>query len=157
MNTSSPYHRSPLLYPTKLNKLKHQDFDSTMGYPGEWPELRILSTNIQGAQTKTEKYHRLIDYANDQANKYDIICIQETHSDQSNRIKQVLAASHPNIKVWEAINLANTRKGGVAIIVTNPNIKARLIEVDNTNINNWTQRMTPPELEAIEDDSIIKV
>ena len=140
---------------TKLNKLKHQDFDSTMGYPGEGPELRILSTNIQGAQTKTEKYHRLIDYANDQANKYDIICIQETHSDQNNRIKQVLAASHPNIKVWEAINLANTRKGGVAIIVTNPNIKARLIEVDNTNINNWTQRMTPPELEAIEEDSII--
>ena len=42
--------------------LKHQAFDSTKGYPGEGPDLRILSVNIQGAHTFPEKYIQLINY-----------------------------------------------------------------------------------------------
>ena len=52
--------------------LKHQAFDPTKGYPGEGPDLRILSVNIQGAHTFPEKYIQLINYAQHRDNKYDI-------------------------------------------------------------------------------------
>ena len=62
-------------YPHPVRGLKHMEFDSTLGYPGEGPDIRILSANIQGAQTKPMKYIGLIDYALRHDNKYDIICI----------------------------------------------------------------------------------
>ena len=60
---------------------KHQRFDPTKGYPGEGPDIRLLSINLQGAHTHPDKYHQLINYATHKDNRYDILCIQETHSD----------------------------------------------------------------------------
>ena len=54
----------------------------------------------------------------------------DPHEDP-NRIRNVLAFTHPNAKSWEAINTDNHNKGGVAIIVLNDNIKPTFVMSDN--------------------------
>ena len=148
--------RMPLLCAVQYVKpgLKHQDFEPTKGYPGEGPDLRLLSINIQGAYTFPDKYTHLINYATHKDNKYDIICVQETHSATHNRIRNVLAFTHPNAKSWEAINTDNHNKGGVAIIVLNDKIKPTFVMSDNTTPSNWTDDMTQQEKDAVELDSV---
>ena len=151
------HHILDLTYPssnkTQLSR-KHQRFDSTKGFPGEGPDIRLLSVNLQGAHTQPDKYLQLMNYAMHRDNRYDIVCIQETHSDIISRIRSILALNYPNVKSWEAINTDKARKGGVAIIVLNNKINPRFVMSDNTTPTDWTQDVTQQEKDAIELDSI---
>ena len=58
--------------------------------------------------------------------------------------------------MWESINTDNPRKGGIAIMVVNPKIKAHVVHSDCVNqTSNWTLNMSQAELNSIELDSVL--
>ena len=152
-----------------MRKKKHMGykFDSTKGYPGEGPpnvvniemgeEIKVCSFNIQGASTKKclAKYTLLLDYAMHKNHKYDIVMIQETKSTSITHILDHIKKDPKfyKVRVEEAINTTNSRKGGVAFLILNPKLEYSNVKKGDED---WTSFLnTQEEKDEIPNDNIL--
>ena len=96
--------------------------------------VNVLHFNLGGARTKTSKWHNLTNYA--RRNKYDVACVCETHCNTDEIVKHIAPALKENVetvrdRVFASHNPDNIYKGGVAIIIFNPEIRGDIIEHDS--------------------------
>ena len=120
--------------------------------------INVLHFNLGGARTITSKWYNLACYAKD--NKYDIVCVCETHCNADEIAKHMAPALKENAdgvrdRVFASHNPDNINKGGVAIIIINPELRGDLTEHDSdpNAAQTWADLIQPAHA-AIPRDAI---